>query len=292
MALYASWGIDYIKIDDLSRPYHTAEIEMIRRAIDATGRPIVLSMSPGATPLDQAEHARRHANLWRISDDFWDNWPALYEQFARCRNWSPHTSPGAWPDADMLPFGKIVRPERGPERMSGFTQDEQHTVMTLWSMFRSPLMFGGDLPSNDEFTLKLITNDEVLAVNQSSTNGRELFNRDGLVAWVADVPNSRDKYLAFFNPGNPPQPRRGRRGRRSGAPGSAGATSDAAANTGRASGTQAETKEVGATFAEIGLPATCHVRDLWESNDLGEFESSFAAPIRPHAAGLYRVSPR
>jgi hypothetical protein len=281
MQLYASWGIDYIKIDDLSRPYHDQEIEMIRKAIDATGRPIVLSMSPGATPLEQAEHAKAHANLWRISDDFWDNWPALYAQFERCKNWAPHSGPGHWPDADMLPFGKIVRPERGPERMSGFTQDEQYTVMTLWSMFRSPLMFGGDLPSNDDFTLKLITNDEVLAVNQHSTGGRELWNRDGLVAWVADVPNSRDKYVAFFNPGAAPPARRGRRGRRAG--GDAAATPQPAAP---------ETKEVRAAFAELGLPATCRVRDLWEKKDLGEFADSFGAPIRPHGAGLYRVSPR
>jgi hypothetical protein len=288
--LYADWGIDYIKIDDLSRPYHEAEIELIRKAIDKTGRPIVLSMSPGATPLESAEHAKRHANLWRISDDFWDNWPALYAQFERCKNWAPHTGPGHWPDADMLPFGKIVRPERGPERMSGFTHDEQYTVMTLWAMFRSPLMFGGDLPSNDEFTRKLITNDEVLAVNQHCENGRELWNRDGLVAWVADVPNSSDKYVALFNIGDPP--RRGRRGRRSGASGSASAASDAANSTGRASGTQTETREVRATFAELGLSGTCRVRDLWAQQDLGEFEGSFAAEIRPHGAGLYRVSPR
>jgi hypothetical protein len=290
MKLYAEWGIDYIKIDDLSRPYHTGEIELIRNAIDATGRPIVLSMSPGATPLDQAEHAKAHANLWRISDDFWDNWPALYEQFERCRNWAPHAAPGHWPDADMLPFGRIVRPERGPARMSGFTQDEQFTVMTLWAMFRSPLMFGGDLPSNDEFTLKLITNDEVLAVNQHSTDGHELFNRDGFVAWVADVPNSRDRYLAFFNPGAAPQ--RGRRGRRSGATGSASVPSEAANSTGGASGTQTETKDVRATFAEIGLTGPCTVRDLWAKKDLGEFADSFAATIRSHGAGLYRVSPK
>jgi hypothetical protein len=180
----------------------------------------------------------------------------------------------------MLPFGKIVRPERGPERMSGFTRDEQYTVMTLWAMFRSPLMFGGDMPSNDDFTLKLITNDEVLAVNQRSTGGHELFNRDGLVAWVADVPDSQDKYLALFNPGAAPA-RRGRRGRRQ-----AG---------GDASGSQPappEAKEVRATFVELGLAGPCRVRDLWEKNDLGEFNDGFAAQIRPHGAGLYRVSPQ
>jgi alpha-galactosidase len=142
----------------------------------------------------------------------------------------------------------------------------------LWAMFRSPLMFGGDLPSNDEFTLKLITNDEVLAINQHSTGGRELWNREGLAAWVADAPESQDKYLAFFNIGDAPRRGRGRRGRRSGA--------EAAAPAGRAP------DDVG----ELGFDGACRVRDLWAGEDLGEFADSFAASIRPHAAGLYRVS--
>ena len=107
--LIASWGVDFVKVDDISRPYHDheREIEAIRRAIDRTGRPMVLSLSPGETALTAAEHVKRHANLWRISDDFWDTWPALHEQFARLRNWNPHRGPGHWPDADMLPLGVL-----------------------------------------------------------------------------------------------------------------------------------------------------------------------------------------
>src|SRR5689334_8247006 len=86
-ALLASWEIDLVKVDDLSRPYHKPEIEAIRKAIDKTGRPIIFSTSPGETPLSEGEHISAHANMWRISDDFWDSWPALYEQFARLNNW-------------------------------------------------------------------------------------------------------------------------------------------------------------------------------------------------------------
>jgi hypothetical protein len=195
--LIASWGVDYVKVDDIARPYHEheKEIEAIRRAIDRTGRPIVLSLSPGETALTAAAHVRQHANLWRISDDFWDRWLALYEQFARLEKWNPHRVAGAWPDADMLPFGVL---DHG-KRSTRFTRDEQLTVMTLWSIARSPLMHGGDMTKTDDFTLSLLTNDEVLAVNQRSTNNRPVFNRDDLVAWVADVPGSRDKYLALFN---------------------------------------------------------------------------------------------
>jgi hypothetical protein len=196
-ALLATWGIDYVKVDDISRPYHAheKEIEAIRRAIDRTGRPIVLSLSPGETALDAATHAARHANLWRISDDFWDRWFSLREQFDRLAKWNPYRAPGAWPDADMLPLGVL---DLG-RRSTRFTPDEQRTMMTLWSIARSPLMFGGDLTKMDAFTLSLLTNDEVLAVNQHSIHNRPLFNRDELIAWTADVPDSPDRYLAVFN---------------------------------------------------------------------------------------------
>ncbi len=195
--LIASWGVDYVKVDDISRPYHDheKEIEAIRRAIDRTGRPLVLSLSPGETALDAAEHVKANANLWRISDDFWDRWLALRDQFARLENWNPHRKPGAWPDADMLPLGVLNLGKRSTR----FTPDEQRTVMTLWSIARSPLMHGGDMTRTDDFTLSLLTNAEVLAVNQESTANRPVFNRDELVAWTADVEGSPDEYVAVFN---------------------------------------------------------------------------------------------
>jgi hypothetical protein len=189
--------VDYVKVDDISRPYHDheSEIEAIRRAIDQTGRPIVLSLSPGETALSAAPHVTQHANLWRISDDFWDRWLALRDQFARLAAWNQHRQPGAWPDADMLPLGTLML----GARTTRFTPDEQRTMMSLWSIARSPLMHGGDLTKTDDFTLSLLTNSEVLAVNQASTNNRPLFDRDELIAWTADVPGSPDKYLAVFN---------------------------------------------------------------------------------------------
>ncbi|RTQ48154.1 hypothetical protein EJV47_17115 [Hymenobacter gummosus] len=198
--LYAGWGVDFVKVDDLSSPYHRAEVEMIRRAIDSCGRPIVLSTSPGETPIGEARHVQQHANMWRTVGDFWDSWEQLKEHFAVCQRWAPYSRPGAYPDADMLPLGRIgIRAERGDDRRTRFSRDEQLTLMTLWSIFRSPLMFGGDLPSNDPFTLALLTNREVLAVNQRSTHNRQLFRRDDLVAWTADDPQTGDKFLAVFN---------------------------------------------------------------------------------------------
>jgi alpha-galactosidase len=197
-ALMASWDLDFIKVDDLSRPYHKAEIEAIRKAIDKTGRAIVLSISPGATPLNEGEHVQNHANMWRVSDDFWDDWGALYAQFQRLKDWTPFRGTGHWPDADMLPLGN-VRAWQEKDAWTRFSPDEQFTLMTLWSIARSPLIIGGNMPRNDNFTLSLLTNDEIIAVNQDSAGNRELFEREGFRGWLADVPGSTDKYLALFN---------------------------------------------------------------------------------------------
>ncbi|GAB3724792.1 hypothetical protein GCM10027594_06040 [Hymenobacter agri] len=198
--LYAAWGLDFVKVDDLSEPYHKAEVEMIRRAIDKSGRKIVFSTSPGETPIAEARHVAANANMWRTVGDFWDSWEQLKEHFEVCNRWAPHIQFGAYPDADMLPLGRLgIRAERGDDRMSRFTRDEQYTLMTLWSIFRSPLMFGGDLPSNDPFTLGLLTNKNVLAMHRGSTHNRQLFRRGDLVAWTADDPATGDKFLALFN---------------------------------------------------------------------------------------------
>lgn len=195
--LYASWGVDYIKCDDISRPYdpvHKAEIEALRKAIDKTGRHIVLSLSPGATPISAGPHVMEHANLWRITDDFWDRWGALREMFEQVHIWEPYRGPGHWPDADMIPFGIVEF-----NRPTKFTKDEHYTLMSLWSIARSPLIFGGDMTKLDDFTLSMLTNPEVLAVNQKSTNNRQVSRKKDLIVWAADVPDSKDKYVALFN---------------------------------------------------------------------------------------------
>lgn len=196
-ALIASWGVDYVKVDDLSRPYfqNIPEIEAIREAIDKAGRPMVLSLSPGATDIDAARHVALHANLWRISDDFWDRWLALKDQFRRLALWNAHRRPGAWPDADMLPLGVLAMGARSTR----FSRNEQVTMMTLWCIARSPLMHGGDLTRTDAFTLSLLTNEEAIAVNQDSEGNGPLWERDGLVAWTAADPATGDAYLAVFN---------------------------------------------------------------------------------------------
>jgi len=199
--LYAEWGLDLVKVDDLSSPiYFTGEAEMIRKAIDRTGRKIVFSTSPGETPLDKAPHVQANANMWRTVGDFWDSWEQLKEHFDVFDRWNKWRAFGAYPDGDMLPMGRIgIRAERGNPRMTNFTRDEQYTMMTLWSIFKSPLMFGGNLPDNDPFTDSLLTNKNMLAVLNYSTNNRPLFTEKDKAAWTADEPGTGAKYLALFN---------------------------------------------------------------------------------------------
>jgi hypothetical protein len=260
VGLYASWGVDFIKADDMFGPGpggdHSAEIDALSQSIRRSGRPIVLSLSPGTRDDSRGEFLTAHAQMWRISDDFWDRWVDLKNQFARLDRWSQQAGPGHWPDADMLPLGRIgIRAERGDPRMSRFTRDEQVTLMTLWSIARSPLMFGGNLPDNDDFTLSLITNDEVLDVNQKAVAGRQLFARENQVAWVADVPGSRARYVAVFNVGDTAE------------------------------------EQVRIDWADLGLGRTCVVRDLWARGDVGTIDTGTVLRVKPHAAALYRLTP-
>ncbi len=195
--MYADWGVDFIKCDDISRPYddvQKAEIEALRKAIDKTGRHILLSLSPGATPVKMGDHVMNHANMWRITDDFWDRWGLLQAMFERMDVWTPFRGPGHFPDADMLPIGIVEF-----NRPTHFTKNEQYTLMSLWAIGRSPLIFGGNMTKLDDFTKEMLTNPEMLKVNQQSINNRQVSREKNLIVWTADVPNSKDKYVALFN---------------------------------------------------------------------------------------------
>jgi alpha-galactosidase len=260
--LYAEWGVDFIKADDMSwadppaaENYHAAEIAALHRAIVKSGRPMVLSLSPGPSPVAQAAHLRKYAELWRISDDFWDSWELVKKQFGLCRAWVPYIGPDRWPDADMLPLGRIrIRGFNDGERHSRLTPDEVRTLLSLWIIFRSPLMIGGDLPTMDASTLAYFTNPEAIAVNQHSRNNRELFAHGNQIAWAADAPDGKARYLAVFNAGD------------------TGPT------------------EVAVPWSALGLSGKCAVRDIWGRKDLGAFEKRFAPKLPSHGAGLYRVS--
>ena len=206
--LYASWGVDLIKIDCITAPrFKGEEIAMFRRALNKTGRPIVLSLSPGEPSIDHAAEIRAGAEQWRISNDVWDLWhnEELYpqgvgDQFARLAYWSRTRRPGHWPDADMLPLGSLrPAPPVGSPRETRLTHAEQRTMLTLWAVFRSPLTMGGDLPRTDAWTESLLTNRDVIALDQHSTGNRVALERPESVVWRAGTPDGRSTYLAVFN---------------------------------------------------------------------------------------------
>ncbi len=274
----ADWGLDFVKVDDLSG--HPAEIEAIRKAIDQCGRPIVFSISPGGA---SNANVAANANMWRISGDFWDNWPALYGQFNLLNLGTPFRAPGHWPDADMIPFGNL-NTFNATFTWTKFTHDEQVTLMTLWSIARSPLILGANLPKNDDATMALITNDEVLAVDQNSTNNHQAYNQGNHIVWVADAPDSKDKYVAVFN-ANPAPVGGDRRGGR-GAPPAASAPAPTAAETAAA----AQPAAIFLALTDIGLNGSYAVRDLWTHQDLGAIQDTLSATVNSHGAVLYRLT--
>ena len=253
--LFASWGVDYVKVDDIAAPtYRQSEVEGYRLAIERSGRPMVLSLSPGPTPLASGAHVQANAHLWRIVNDLWDNWPALDALFDQLRNWTPYRATGAWPDPDMIPIGRLSKyGPVGSPRYSGLTADEQRTLKTLWSINRAPLMWGGNLVENRAAELALMTNAAVLAVGQNSTNNRQLVGGTRQV-WTADVPGTNHKYVALFN----------REG--------------AAAN-------------VSVNLADLGI-GSATVTDLWSGANLGTASGTLSRSLPAHGAGLFRLAPQ
>ena len=211
MDLYAEWGVDFIKVDDLSRPFYTDEIHMIRKAIDQTGRPIVLSLSPGKTQYQYAGECLDNANMWRMMDDLWDNWSAVDAVFNEAHVWSQYSRPGNFADCDMLPLGQIAMTIGDPGytsaqggRWTNLTHNEQLTMMTLWGICHSPLFFGGEMTRNDAFTLSLLNNEEYHRMHKYGTDARQVLNDENLghVAWTSTDPDTGNRYLALFQRDN------------------------------------------------------------------------------------------
>lgn len=205
LSLYAQWGVDFIKADDMLWPYQAADVAAYALAIRRCGRPVELSLSPGRDlSLARLEHLREHATMWRICDDLWDRWEDVEANFARFARWAPFAGERGWPDGDMLPLGRIgIRAERGEPRHDRLTPAERVTVLTLWVIARSPLMVGGDLPTSDPATIALLMNRDVLAVHAGATGAREVFREGPLVLWTARGPGGV-AYAAAFNLGAEP----------------------------------------------------------------------------------------
>jgi alpha-galactosidase len=262
--LYASWGVDFLKVDCISsHPYKGDEIRMISAALHKVRRPMVLSLSPGPAPLEKAAELRHDAQMWRISDDIWDVWHSdkdfpqgVGNQFARAAKWAASSGPGHWPDADMLPLGRL-EPAAGWEqpRTTRLTHDEQRTLLTLWSIFRSPLIMGGNLTLCDDWTQSALTNAELIEVDQHSTRSHAVISTDKAAVWLSTPESEDGAYVAVFNLDAAPQAFR-------------------------------------YLWKDLGLKrASYNIRDLWEHQDLRSKES-VDITLPPHGSAIFWVSER
>ncbi|KAF8390520.1 hypothetical protein HHK36_025047 [Tetracentron sinense] len=181
---YAEWGVDFVKHDCIfGDDLDVDEISIVSEVLKNLDRPILYSLSPGtsATPT-MAKDVNSLVNMYRITGDDWDSWGDVASHFNVSRDFATANMVGAegllgksWPDLDMLPLGWLTDPgsNQGPHRTCNLKLDEQRTQMTLWSMARSPLMFGGDLRKLDKTTYNIITNPTLLEINAFSTNNME-----------------------------------------------------------------------------------------------------------------------
>src|SRR5271155_2995869 len=261
---YAGWGVDFLKVDCIAdHPYKGDEIRMIRQALDKTGRPIVLSLSPGPANVSHAEELRKYAQMWRISDDFWDHWDVwpkhefsqgLLAQFATALKWAPYSGEGHWADADMLPIGYLgPHPGEGEGRESMFTHDEVKTLLTLWSIFRSPLMIGANLPKTDPVILQLLANPEIIAVDQHSIGNHLVVTDQQEVEWTAQRENATGYYIAVFN-------------------------------------ISGEARTFEHSWKDLGFSGKSYeVRDLWQRREFGRADR-LQVTLAPHAATLYQIT--
>lgn len=204
MELYTSWDIDFLKVDDIASSTlfecHKDEIAAIRCAIDKSGRDIILSLSPGPAAVENGAFLQSHANMWRLTDDFWDIWEYLEDMFARCEKWAPFVRKGNWIDCDMLPLGHLaIRSEEvgAIERMTRLTEGEQRMLMSLWTIVQSPLFYGGDLIDCNPETLYLLTNKEVMEMHDSLNKARQLHRDEEKVIWQGE--SESETYYAVFN---------------------------------------------------------------------------------------------
>ncbi len=250
---FAEWGFDYIKVD--WQPNDGPTTRRIHEDLFAAGRDIVLSLS-NAAPYENALELARYANCWRTTGDIYDQWTSILKIMLEQEKWQRFSRPGHWNDPDMLQVGCIATPNRQNTefKTTRLTADEQYTQMSLWSMLAAPLLLSCDVASLDEFTLALLTNDEVIDVNQdpAALTARRISCDDDGQVWARGMEDG-SVVIGLFN------------------------TSD-------------DQRRMDIGWQQIGLPSNQHVRDLWRQRDLGASVDSFCTTVNPHGVVLIKAN--
>jgi alpha-galactosidase len=239
---WAAWGVDYLKYD--WNPIELPETKQMFDALRASGRDIVFSLS-NSTPFASIGDLSKVSNTWRTGGDIRDSWKSLKPRLFSQDKWEPYASPGHWNDPDMMVvgvvgWGKDYHP-------SNLTADEQYTHVSAWCLMSVPLLLGCDLTKLDAFTLSLLTNDEVLAVNQDALGKQAtVISRQGEAGVMAKDLEDGSKAVGLFNPGDE------------------------------------GTKQVVLNWADLKITGKFIVRDLWRQKDLGTFEGEFKTDVAQH----------
>ena len=254
--LYAEWGVDFVKVDNILDPvYQKAEIEGYHKAIKNCGRPIFLSLSHGDAPREEIDHLHNYSNAWRVTADFADTWVSLHDWVSvYAPMWQGLHGKNAWADLDILHIGmEFIRRDNKTAHYTDFTNDELYTQMTLWCIFKSPLMIGAHIPQNRPIDYKLLTNPDLIEINQKGIEPKEAFRSDSCYVWTSLMPNG-DRNIAVFN-------------------GSIGE------------------KTVALSFEQLGMTENrgYRLRDLWNKTDEGIHKTNYVAHVRPHGVVLLRA---
>jgi alpha-galactosidase len=263
---YAAWGVDYVKYDWQNwtltgpeakqvKPKDEATLARLEHDLRAVPRDIVLSLSPLSLPEGAAALAA-HANLWRTTKDITDEWKGIRRLFD-AEDWNSWTGPGHYCDPDMLQLGRMGKTNRQNTVLqpSRLTPDEQYTQVTFWSLLSAPLLLSCDIGALDPFTLNLITNDEVIDIDQDSlcrAAKRVAGAGTDLQVWAKDLEDG-SLAVGLFNLSDQPA-------------------------------------TIAATWSALGLAGPRTVRDVWRQNDLGTFNDSFSSEIHPHGMRLLKLT--
>jgi alpha-galactosidase len=261
---WSAWGFDYFKYD--WNPIELPETKEMYDALRKSGRDVVFSIS-NTTPFGSIGDLSKVANLWRIGGDMYENGPTVRrlgfgeakDNGGSVQRWQPYASPGHWNDPDMMEIGYMrtgdySHSKQGPH-MTRLTPDEQYSQFTLWCVIDAPLLISCDLQHLDDFTLNILTNDEVIAVNQDSLGqqAKRVFNGNNLCVYAKDMEDG-SKAVGLFN------------------------LSEAPAT-------------VTANWADLKITGKKNVRDLWRQKDLGSFDDKFEMTVAPHGAELVKIGP-
>mgnify|MGYP006277447157 CR=1 FL=1 len=257
---YAEWGVDYVKVDwchseglDPEKAYG-----IFGKALAKCGRDIVYSICNWGYKNPWEWGAKVGGNLWRTTGDIFDAWASVHLLASMQAPLYPFAGPGHWNDPDMLVVGKLGW---GPViRDTRLTPNQQYSHMTYWALLSAPLILGCDLTQLDDFTMNLLTNDEVIAVNQDNLGrqARRLIKEDGIEVWVKDLSDG-SKAIGVFNItyylGEKPY------------------------------------RDYTLDWSSIGLAKVQHVRDLWRQKDLGVYEGSFPVSLPEFGVIMIKVNP-